>query len=161
MPFGTSQVSSDAGHHRQRESRRCTPKSTQASRCRPRSIPLSLLCNSRPPALTRWHCVQGAISYASGVIHHVKLKHLKPGHTYFYRCGDPDFPGQWSRELNFTMPRATGRHEFPFRLGVIADIGQTYNSTGMRVGATYERPTPSIPLAPCHQYVQPCLCAVD
>jgi len=77
--------------------------------------------------------VQGAISYASGVIHHVKLKHLKPGHTYFYRCGDPDFPGQWSRELNFTMPRATGRHEFPFRLGVIADIGQTYNSTGTHV----------------------------
>ncbi len=74
--------------------------------------------------------MQGAISYASGVIHHVKLKHLKPGHTYFYRCGDPDFPGQWSHELNFTMPRATGRHEFPFRLGVIADIGQTYNSTG-------------------------------
>ena len=74
--------------------------------------------------------MQGALSYVSGVIHRVKIKHLKPGHTYFYRCGDPDFPGQWSSELNFTMPRATGRHEFPFRLGVIADIGQTYNSSG-------------------------------
>ncbi len=74
--------------------------------------------------------MQGALSYVSGVIHRVKIKHLKPGHTYFYRCGDPDFPGQWSGELNFTMPRATGRNEFPFRLGVIADIGQTYNSSG-------------------------------
>lgn len=72
---------------------------------------------------------QGALSYASGLIHHVKLKHLTPGHTYFYRCGDPAFPDQWSQVMNLTMPRATGPHQFPLRLGIIADIGQTMNSS--------------------------------
>ena len=95
---------------------------------------------------------QGALSYASGVIHHAKLKHLKPGHTYFYRCGDPEFPGQWSDVLNFTMPRATGRHEFPFRLGVIADIGQTYNSTGAQPLADL---TPPAHPGPLHIDVEP------
>ena len=73
---------------------------------------------------------QGALSYASGLIHHVKLKHLTPGHTYFYRCGDPAFPDQWSQVMNLTMPRATGPHQFPLRLGIIADIGQIMNSSG-------------------------------
>ena len=72
----------------------------------------------------------GALSYASGLIHHVKLKHLRPGQSYYYRCGDPAFPQQWSPVHRLMMPRATGPHQFPLRMGIIADIGQTANSSG-------------------------------
>eukprot|EP00775_Hariotina_reticulata_P006213 gene6212-6449_t len=70
----------------------------------------------------------GKQSYASPVLHHVLLTSLTAGKTYFYRlsgskCGEDD--NSISKEYNFTMPAAS----FPFTLGVLADPGQTYNTT--------------------------------
>lgn len=74
-------------------------------------------------------------SYASPLLHHVLLKDLTPGQTYFYRVlGTPDDLGAGSSNtdapvasqlFNFTMPKGS----FPLRLGVVADPGQTHNSS--------------------------------
>lgn len=66
-------------------------------------------------------------TYTSGHLHHVKLDHLLPSTTYFYRCGDPD--RAWSAELNFTTPQAVSPDAFPQTLGIIGDLGGTYNSS--------------------------------
>ena len=43
------------------------------------------------------------------------------------RCGDPD--KAWSQELHFDTPQAVSPDAFPQRLGIIGDLGGTYNSS--------------------------------
>ncbi|KAK9841681.1 hypothetical protein WJX74_010029 [Apatococcus lobatus] len=65
-----------------------------------------------------------ALNYTSQSIHHVQLSSLQPGTKYYYQV-----PGSYgaSPTLNFTMPPAVGN--YPMTLGVIADVGQTSNSS--------------------------------
>ena len=43
------------------------------------------------------------------------------------RCGDPNLT--MSEERNFTTPPAPGSNAYPQRLTVVADLGQTHNSS--------------------------------
>ncbi|EFN56155.1 hypothetical protein CHLNCDRAFT_144837 [Chlorella variabilis] len=65
----------------------------------------------------------GNTTYQSPILHHVLLRGLKPGKTYFYVVGNED--QGWSQEFNFT----TLRQEFPIRLGLVGDLGQTSNTS--------------------------------
>lgn len=56
------------------------------------------------------------------------LAGLEPDTLYFYRVGDP-YLGSMSDEHFFTTMPAPGPASFPTRIGVIGDIGLTYNST--------------------------------
>lgn len=68
-----------------------------------------------------------ALNYSSPLFHHVTLQQLTPNTTYYYKVGDPQY-GQ-SPEFNFTSLPRTGNSSYPLRLGVIADIGLTPNTT--------------------------------
>ncbi|CAK0731582.1 hypothetical protein CVIRNUC_000014 [Coccomyxa viridis] len=65
--------------------------------------------------------------YLSPSLHHVLLQNLKPGTTYYYRVGDPAV--SQSDVFYFKTPLPTSFNSFPQRLGVIADLGQTPNSS--------------------------------
>jgi len=65
--------------------------------------------------------------YVSGIFHHVKVEVLQPEVTYFYRCGDA--AKAWSEVMSFKMPKAVGPESFPQSIGIIGDLGQTYNSS--------------------------------
>lgn len=69
------------------------------------------------------------LNYTSQSFHHVVLASLHPGEQYFYQV-----PGSYGMSplFNFSMPPAAGT--YPMTLGVIADVGQTFNSS-----TTYER----------------------
>ncbi|BFI25732.1 acid phosphatase type 7 [Marchantia polymorpha subsp. ruderalis] len=71
---------------------------------------------------------EGLDNYTSGIIHHVRMTGLEPDTLYFYRVGDP-YLGSMSDEHFFTTMPAPGPASFPTRIGVIGDIGLTYNST--------------------------------
>ena len=43
------------------------------------------------------------------------------------RCGDPSYG--WSTVRSFTTLQASGANEWPQRVGLIGDLGQTYNSS--------------------------------
>lgn len=43
------------------------------------------------------------------------------------RCGDPQHA--MSRELRFTTPQRLSARAWPQRIGVVADLGQTHNSS--------------------------------
>ena len=81
------------------------------------------------------------VTYRSPFISHVLLKHLIPGTKYHYVVGNGSM---WSREMTFiTLPlhrpkrrRWGGPHRqdptssvYPLRIGVLGDVGQTFNST--------------------------------
>ena len=57
-------------------------------------------------------------------VHKVDLDALA---TCLNRCGDPNLA--MSEERNFTTPPATGSDVYPQRLTVVADLGQTHNSS--------------------------------
>lgn len=61
--------------------------------------------------------------YESPIMHHVLVKNLTPGMTYFYRVGSQKYG--FSDVYNFTVPKDS----YPFKIGVIADVGQTINSS--------------------------------
>lgn len=60
-------------------------------------------------------------NYASGIIHHVLIKDLQPGATYFYKVAGE----KTSEVFEFKVPA----QKFPLRLGVTADPGLTLNTT--------------------------------
>ncbi|XP_057958200.1 purple acid phosphatase 15-like [Malania oleifera] len=71
---------------------------------------------------------EGLQNYTSGIIHHVRLTGLKPNAKYYYRCGDPS-RGAMSDIYHFrTMPVSNPR-TYPSRIGVVGDLGLTYNTT--------------------------------
>lgn len=72
------------------------------------------------------------VNYASPILHHALVEGLKPSTTYYYRVGDPKFWGGLSQPASFvTLPEPSAKTTYPFRLAVIADIGQTYNTSSM------------------------------
>ncbi|WIA44097.1 hypothetical protein OEZ86_010448 [Tetradesmus obliquus] len=80
--------------------------------------------------------------YVSGRIHHVLLRGLEAGTTYFYQvAAAPN--GPWSAPLNFTtLPR---KAQFPFRIGYMGDLGNSYNAS-----TTVEHMVASKPKFVCH-----------
>ena len=61
--------------------------------------------------------------YQSPILHHVLVENLTPGQTYFYKVGSDKYG--YSDVYNFTVPK----REYPFTIGVTADLGQTANSS--------------------------------
>ncbi|KAI8477256.1 MAG: Metallo-dependent phosphatase-like protein [Monoraphidium minutum] len=82
----------------------------------------------------------GQPSYASPRLNHVLLEGLQPGRDYYYRIRG-DGPGATWREFDFTAPKSA----FPFTLGVLADPGQTYN-TSVTLNAILAQAKPDIQL---------------
>ncbi|GMH28388.1 hypothetical protein Nepgr_030231 [Nepenthes gracilis] len=71
---------------------------------------------------------KGLLNYTSGIIHHVKVEGLEPGTKYYYKCGDSSIP-QMSEELVFEMLPLPSPSTYPRRIGVVGDLGLTYNTT--------------------------------
>ncbi|OAY80435.1 Purple acid phosphatase 15 [Ananas comosus] len=71
---------------------------------------------------------EGLQNYTSGIIHHVRLKGLKPETQYYYQCGDPSLPAMSDVHAFRTMP-ASGPRSYPKRIAVVGDLGLTYNTT--------------------------------
>ncbi|XP_072965236.1 purple acid phosphatase 15 [Typha angustifolia] len=71
---------------------------------------------------------EGLQNYTSGIIHHVRLKGLKPGTQYFYQCGDPHLLAMSAIHTFTTMP-ASGPQSYPRRIAIVGDLGLTYNTT--------------------------------
>lgn len=69
-----------------------------------------------------------SLSYASAIIHHTVVYGLTPGQQYFYRVGDPRYSA-WSMEYNFTAVKANSLDSLPITIGLMADVGQTYNTS--------------------------------
>lgn len=53
---------------------------------------------------------------------------LKPSTIYYYRCGDPSIPAM-SEIFSFKTMPVSGPHNYPGRIGIVADLGLTYNMT--------------------------------
>ncbi|EFN59723.1 hypothetical protein CHLNCDRAFT_133298 [Chlorella variabilis] len=75
----------------------------------------------------------GNTTYQSPILHHVLLRDLDPDTTYHYAVGDEAHG--FSEELSF---RTLGG--YPLRIGVIGDLGETYNSTETLAGLTDAEP---------------------
>ncbi|KAI8574279.1 hypothetical protein RHMOL_Rhmol01G0342000 [Rhododendron molle] len=71
---------------------------------------------------------EGLQNYTSGIIHHVRLPGLKPSTIYYYRCGDPSIPAM-SEIFSFKTMPVSGPRSYPGRIGIVADLGLTYNMT--------------------------------
>ncbi|KAK3006867.1 hypothetical protein RJ639_015532 [Escallonia herrerae] len=71
---------------------------------------------------------EGLKNYTSGIIHHVRLRGLKPDTFYYYRCGDPSIPVTSKIYYFKTMPISSPR-SYPNRIAVVGDLGLTYNTT--------------------------------
>jgi len=53
---------------------------------------------------------------------------LEPDTQYYYKCGDP-FLAAMSTELQFKTLKLPGPSNYPQRIGIVGDLGLTYNST--------------------------------
>ena len=53
---------------------------------------------------------------------------LKPSTRYYYRCGDPTI-GAMSNIYSFRTMPVSGPRSYPRKIGIIGDLGLTYNST--------------------------------
>ncbi|KAF0898863.1 hypothetical protein E2562_011925 [Oryza meyeriana var. granulata] len=73
----------------------------------------------------------GLLNYTSGVIHHVRLRGLRPATRYYYRCGDSSIHGGagLSGELSFETLPSAAPDAYPRRVAVVGDLGLTGNST--------------------------------
>ncbi|XVF65210.1 hypothetical protein PTKIN_Ptkin09bG0229000 [Pterospermum kingtungense] len=72
-----------------------------------------------PPAL---------LNYSSGIIHHVRLTGLEPNTVYYYECGDPK-KGAMSEVYWFRTMPVSGPRSYPSKIGVVGDLGLSYNTT--------------------------------
>ncbi|KAB1213725.1 Purple acid phosphatase 23 [Morella rubra] len=71
---------------------------------------------------------KGLLNYTSGIIHHVRLKGLKPKTKYYYKCGDSSIPAMSEENFFQTFPPPSPK-SYPSRIAVIGDLGLTSNST--------------------------------
>jgi len=62
-------------------------------------------------------------SLQSPILHHVILPNLTQGQIYYYSVGSEEYG--FSDVYSFTMPKK----QYPFKVAVLADVGQTYNSS--------------------------------
>lgn len=66
--------------------------------------------------------------YLSANLYHTTVTGLAPGTTYFFVVGSPS--SGYSQEASFTTPPAPNSASvYPYTLGLIADIGQTQNTS--------------------------------
>ncbi|KAF5752492.1 purple acid phosphatase superfamily protein [Tripterygium wilfordii] len=72
--------------------------------------------------------IEGLQNYTSGIIHHVRLRGLKPNTLYQYQCGDPSLPLMSDIHYFRTMPVSSPRN-YPSRIAVVGGLGLTYNTT--------------------------------
>ncbi|GAB4851891.1 Purple acid phosphatase 15 [Ancistrocladus abbreviatus] len=77
---------------------------------------------------TQLYPFQGLQNYTSGIIHHVRLRGLKPNTRYYYRCGDPSIPAM-SEIYHFKTMPVSGPRSYPKRIAILGDPGLTYNMT--------------------------------
>ncbi|GFY99382.1 purple acid phosphatase 15 [Actinidia rufa] len=70
----------------------------------------------------------GLQNYTSGIIHHVRLTGLTASTIYYYRCGDPSIPAM-SEIFSFKTMPVSGPRSYPGRIGIVGDLGLTYNMT--------------------------------
>ncbi|KAK4752446.1 hypothetical protein SAY87_021244 [Trapa incisa] len=70
---------------------------------------------------------QGLQNYTSGIIHHVRLRGLKPNTLYYYQCGDPSIA--MSGVYYFRTMPISGPDSYPARIAVVGDLGLTYNTS--------------------------------
>ncbi|EIE19892.1 Metallo-dependent phosphatase [Coccomyxa subellipsoidea C-169] len=68
-------------------------------------------------------------TYVSNLLHHVHVTGIPYGKTIYYKCGDP--AKELSAEIPLTLPASLKPKTltYPLRLGVVADVGQTINSS--------------------------------
>ncbi|KAK9902776.1 hypothetical protein WJX75_005806 [Coccomyxa subellipsoidea] len=68
-------------------------------------------------------------TYVSNLLHHVHVTGIPYGQSIYYKCGDPS--KEVSQEFSLTLPTSLKPKSFtyPMRLGVVADVGQTKNSS--------------------------------
>ncbi|XP_021894321.1 purple acid phosphatase 15-like isoform X2 [Carica papaya] len=71
---------------------------------------------------------QGLQNYTSGIIHHVRITGLRANTLYYYKCGDPSIQAMSNVHYFRTMP-VSGPKSYPSRIGVVGDLGLTYNTT--------------------------------
>ncbi|KDP39361.1 hypothetical protein JCGZ_01118 [Jatropha curcas] len=71
---------------------------------------------------------EGLQNYTSGIIHHVRLRGLKPNTQYYYQCGDPSTAAV-SNIFHFRTMPASGPKSYPSRIAIVGDLGLTYNTT--------------------------------
>ncbi|KAJ4723019.1 Purple acid phosphatase [Melia azedarach] len=70
---------------------------------------------------------QGLQNYTSGIIHHVRIRGLKPDTVYYYQCGDPSVA--MSKTFYFRTMPVSGPRSYPGRIAIFGDLGLTYNTT--------------------------------
>ncbi|KAG2441245.1 hypothetical protein HYH02_010088 [Chlamydomonas schloesseri] len=70
-------------------------------------------------------------TYLSAHIHHVVLPRLDPNTFYYYQVADASgkLMGEWRFK---TLPATGSKTTYPLRIGLIADVGQTVNSSDTR-----------------------------
>lgn len=89
-------------------------------------------------------CYATADGYVSGAMHHVVVGSgeegpLNASSTYFYRVGDP--LRSWSEEFSFVVPKEFYQQGgFPYRLGLVGDLGQTKQSAQTIEHIAHSRP---------------------
>ena len=66
------------------------------------------------------------LNYSSPLLHHTILDKLEPDTEYYYQCGDPTYG--LSSVYSFMTAPVPGP-DYPLVLGVVADVGQTANSS--------------------------------
>ncbi|CAL8468194.1 g7733 [Coccomyxa elongata] len=73
--------------------------------------------------------IHDGATYVSNLFHHVHLTNLPYGQPIYYKCGDP--ATELSKEFTLLLPNSLKPKTFtyPMRLGIVADIGQTQNSS--------------------------------
>lgn len=71
-------------------------------------------------------------SFDSGALHHVTIGidegPLPSNSQIYYRVSSSSSKNEWSEEASFVTPPPPGLDSFPYRLGLIGDLGQTENS---------------------------------
>ncbi|CAK0783896.1 hypothetical protein CVIRNUC_007096 [Coccomyxa viridis] len=74
--------------------------------------------------------LHNGLTYVSQLLHQVRVTGLPYGQTIYYKVGD--VAKELSAEFPLTLRNSLkpgGQFTFPLRLGVVADIGQTFNSS--------------------------------
>jgi hypothetical protein len=75
--------------------------------------------------------------YVSPYLSHCLMSGLPAGSTVFYRVGWPDYD-DWSEVFNFTTFKQSSN--FPLKVGVMADLGLSYNASATVNEVTEDKP---------------------
>lgn len=85
---------------------------------------------ARPERYFYTHTFAGAWNYSSPTIHHALLHGLTPNARYHYQVsGHRGTHTVWRAPMAVTVPPAVGDVSKDLVIGVMADVGQTYNSS--------------------------------